>query len=142
MTLAGPRVLAVVGEDFAPLRFLSKKNADGLPYVAIAAQSTLAATFIVTGTFESVLVFAGFTLALNTFVTVLGVFVLRRRQPDLERPYKTFGYPVTPLVFLALTGWTLAFVLYNRPTEGLFGLGIIASGALFYWLTAPRRQAS
>ena len=69
--------------------------------------------------------FAGFTLALNSFATVLGVFVLRWRQPELLRPYRTFLYPLPPLIYLSLTGWTLWFVLINRPVEGLFGLGII-----------------
>ncbi len=141
MTLAGPRVLLVIGEDFEPLRFLSRVNEDGLPYVAIIVQSTLALLFIVTSGFESVLVFASFTLALNSFVTVLGVFVLRWRQPGLERPYRTFAYPVTPIVYLVLMGWTLGYVLYQRPTEGLFGLGIIASGVVFYLLSAQGRSS-
>lgn len=136
MTIAGPRVLQIIGEDFAPLRKLSVTNADGLPYIAITAQSVLAIGFILSSSFESILVFAGFTLALNSFVTVAGVFVLRWRYPDLPRPYRTFAYPITPLVYLVLMGATLGFVLANRPTEGLFGLGIIASGVLFYWLAS------
>ncbi len=138
MTLAGPRVLQVIGEDFHALRFLSRKNADGIPSTAIFFQSFLAVIFILTSSFESILVFAGFTLALNSFATVLGVFVLRWRQPDLPRPYRTFAYPLTPLVYLALTGWTLIFVLLNKPQEGLFGLAIIGAGVVFYFVTAAR----
>lgn len=140
MTLAGPRVLQVIGEDFYALRFLSRTNADGIPSTAIIIQSSLAVIFILTSTFESILVFAGFTLALNNFATVLAVFVLRRRMPDLPRPYRTFAYPFTPLIYLSLTGWTLVFVLVNRPLEGLFGLGIIAAGLSFYLLTAARNR--
>ena len=140
MTLAGPRVLQVIGEDFYALRFLSRTNADGIPTAAIIFQSSLAIIFILTSSFESILVFAGFTLALNSFATVIGVFVLRVRQPDLPRPYRTFAYPVTPLIYLALTGWTLTFVLLNRPLEGLFGLGIIAAGLSFYFLTAAKSR--
>lgn len=138
MTLAGPRVLQVIGEDFHALRFLARTNTDGIPSTAIFFQSSLALIFILTSSFESILVFAGFTLALNSFATVLGVFVLRWRRPELRRPYRTFAYPVTPLVYLALTGWTLTFVLLNRPQEGLFGLAIIAAGLSFYALTAAR----
>ncbi len=140
MTLAGPRVLQVIGEDFPALRLLARTNADGIPSVAIYTQSALTLAFILTSTFESILVFAGFTLALNSFATVLGVFVLRARQPDLPRPYRTFAYPVPPLLYLALTGWTLYFVLVNRPTEGLFGLGLILSGLAFYFLSARSRE--
>ncbi len=136
MTLAGPRVLQVIGEDFPILGVLCRTTSDGLPYFAIRAQSALAILFILTSGFESILIFAGFTLALNSFVTVLGVFVLRWRQPNLPRPYRTFAYPLTPLIYLMLTGWTLGFVLYNRPAEGLFGLAVIGSGALLFWLSA------
>ncbi len=138
MTLAGPRVLQVIGEDFHALRFLAAKNSDGIPSTAIFFQSFLAVVFVLTSSFESILIFAGFTLALNSFATVLGVFVLRLRQPDLPRPYRTFAYPLTPLVYLALTGWTLIFVLLNKPQEGLFGLAIIGAGLVFYFLTAAR----
>lgn len=141
MTMAGPRVLQVIGEDFPALGMLARKNADGIPSLAIYFQSTLAVIFILTSSFESILVFAGFTLALNSLVTVLGVFVLRWRQPDLPRPYRTFLFPLPPLIYLALTGWTLWFVLMNRPVEGLFGLGVIASGLLFYFLSRLIRPA-
>lgn len=136
MTLAGPRVLQVIGEDFPTLKFLSRSSRDGLPYFAIRTQSALAILFILTSGFESILVFAGFTLALNSFVTVFGVFVLRWRRPDLPRPYRTFGYPVTPVIYLILTGWTLGYVLYHRPAEGAFGLALIVSGAIVYGLSA------
>jgi APA family basic amino acid/polyamine antiporter len=136
MTIAGPRVLQVVGEDFHGLRVLARTNDDGIPSTAIYIQSTMTLLFILTSSFESILVFAGFTLAFNSLVTVLGIFVLRIRQPDLPRPYRTFAYPIPPLIYLALTGWTLYFVLVNRPTEGLWGLGIVATGLAFYFLSA------
>jgi len=142
MTLAGPRVLQVIGEDFHALRFFARTNRDGIPARAIYTQTALSVIFILSSSFESVLVFAGFTLALNSFVTVLGVFVLRWQQPELPRPYRTFGYPVTPLLYLALTGWTLAFVLINKPAEGLFGLGVVASGVVFYLLSARASRNS
>ena len=142
MTLAGPRVLHVIGEDFYALRFLSRTNDDGIPTAAIYFQSSLAVIFILTSSFESILVLAGFTLALNSLATVFGVFVLRWRQPGLHRPYRTFAYPITPLVYVALTGWTLTFVLVHKPLEGLFGLGIIAVGLLFYRLSEAGNRAA
>ena len=138
MTIAGPRVLQVIGEDFRGLGWLARTNEDGIPSTAIYVQSGLTLVFILSSTFEWVLVFAGFTLALNSFATVLGVYVLRVRRPELPRPYRTFGYPLTPAVYLALTGWTLFFVLRNRPTEGLVGLALIATG-LMYWISSRRR---
>ena len=141
MLMAGPRVLQVMGQDFRALRFIARVNEDGIPNTAIYLQSALAVLFILTSSFESVLLFAGFTLALNSFVTVLGVFVLRWRQPGLERPYRTFLYPLPPLIYLVLMGWTLWFVLISRPVEGLFGLGVIVSGLVFYWLLSRRGPA-
>jgi APA family basic amino acid/polyamine antiporter len=134
MLMAGPRVLQVMGQDFRPLRKSARINEDGIPSTAIYIQSSLAILFILTSSFESVLLFAGFTLALNSFVTVLGVFVLRWRQPELERPYRTFLFPLPPLIYLTLMGWTLWFVMMNRPVEALFGLGVIASGLIVYGL--------
>lgn len=142
MLMAGPRVLQVMGQDFRGLRITARVNRDGIPNAAIYIQSALAILFILTSSFESVLLFAGFTLALSSFVTVAGVFVLRWRQPDLERPYRTFLYPLPPLIYLALMGWTLWFVLVNRPVEGLFGLGVIASGLVFYFLLRHKENTS
>ncbi|MBT8080096.1 MAG: amino acid permease [Gammaproteobacteria bacterium] len=142
MTIAGPRVLQVIGQDFKGLQILSRTNQDGVPFVAIYFQSTLAIVFILTSGFESILVFAGFTLALNSLVTVLGVFVLRWREPELQRPYRTFAFPIPPLVYLALTGWTLVFVLLNKPIEALFGLGIVVAGLVFYFVSASRNRAA
>jgi APA family basic amino acid/polyamine antiporter len=148
MVLAGPRVLQVMGEDFAAFRPLAATNRHGVPHVAVMVLSGLTIAFILTASFEAILVFTGFTLGLNTFVTVLGVVVLRWRRPELNRPYRTTWYPLPVLVFLGVTGWTLAYTLAERPAEGLLGLGIVALGAALYWLTArydrapPSRRAS
>lgn len=139
MTMAGPRVIQVIGEDFPALNTLARKNKNGIPATAIYIQSAIALLFIFSSTFESVLVFSGFTLALSSFTTVLGIFVLRWRQPELIRPYRTFLYPLPPLIYLALTGWTLVFVLISRPVEGLFGLGIITLGLVFYFISSLKK---
>ncbi len=136
MTLAGPRVLQVIGEDFKAFRSLSVTNKDGVPARAIFFQSAIALVFILTSTFESILVFAGFALALNNFFAVAGIFVLRYRQPDLERPYKTWLYPFTPLIFLSVTLWTVGYILIERPDEAFLSLGIIGSGIIFYFLAS------
>jgi APA family basic amino acid/polyamine antiporter len=135
MVMAGPRVLQVIGQDFPAFRILARTNRHGVPYLAVILQSGLALLFIVTASFESILVFAGFTLGLNTFFSVLGLFVLRWRRPDLPRPYRAWLYPLPPLIFLGFTGWTLTYILLNRPEEGLMGIAIVASGAVCYLLT-------
>ena len=134
MVLAGPRVLQVIGEDHPAFRFLEKRTPSGIPRVAILTQATLALFFIFSASFEAILVFSGFTLGLNSLLAVAGVFVLRMREPDLERPYRAWAYPVTPLVYLTLTSWTLVYILIDRPAQGAIGLGLIAAGLAFYWV--------
>lgn len=132
MIVAGPRVLQVIGEDFALFRVLAKANADGIPARAITLQAGLALLFLWTSSFEQILVFSGATMALNTIFTALGVFILRWRRPTLERPYRIFLYPLPPILFLGITGWTLVYAWQERPTEALMSVGIIVSGAVFY----------
>lgn len=141
MTLAGPRVLHRIGADFAALSWLGATNAAGVPARAIYAQSALAVAFIVTSSFDSILVLAGFALALNSFLAVAGLFVLRAREPDLPRPYRVSFYPATPLIYLALTGWTLVYVALARPAEALFAAGLIIAGLAFYLAVERRAKA-
>ena len=94
--------------------------------------------FIISATFESVLIFSSFVLGVNTLFSVLGVFVLRYKKLNIAGAYKTFAYPVAPLIYLSVTLWTLAYVLISRPQEGLLGLGIIALGATIYFLSADK----
>jgi APA family basic amino acid/polyamine antiporter len=141
MTLAGPRVLQVVGEDFPLFRALAKTNADGLPARAVYVQSGLALAFILTGSFESILIFAGFTLGLNSFMAVAGAFVLRWRQPERPRPYRIPLYPLPPLIYLGLTGWTMVYLLQAQTREALLGLAIVVLGLGVYAVAQRFRPA-
>ena len=83
MTMAGPRVLQVIGEDFKPFRSLSRVNSHGIPTIAIMFQSSLAFIFIISSTFESVLVFSSFVLGINTLmVTVWTLGYVLVSRPD------------------------------------------------------------
>jgi len=135
MILAGPRVLHRIGADFALFRVLGRTNADGIPSIAVLVQALLALVFLWSASFERILVFSGATMALNTFVTVLGVFVLRWRRPDLPRPFRVWLYPLPPLLFLLITGWTLLYVVRQRPTEAMIAITIVVSGAAFYFVS-------
>ncbi len=132
MTIAGPRVLQVIGEDFALFGRLAKKNEDGIPALAIYVQSGLAVIFVLVSSFQSILLFSSFVLSLNTLFAVFGIFVLRRRQPDLPRPYRTWLYPLPPLVFLGLTLWSLIYIAKSQPQEALFAFALVVVGALAY----------
>ena len=84
---------------------------------------------ILTATFEAIIFYIGFILSLSSFLTVLGVFVLRRRYPNLHGRYRTWAYPVTPFLFLAVTGRMLYYVVRERPVESLAGVATLAVGA-------------
>ena len=140
MVMAGPRVLQVIGEDYPFFRRLSHTNRDGIPAVAILTQAGLTLAFIFTASFETILVFAGFTLGLNSLLTVAGVFVLRVREPEAERPYRVWGYPFTPLVYLGLTLCTLTYIAMDRPVEALMAIPLIGAGLLLYAIAARGRR--
>ncbi|NQY39658.1 MAG: amino acid permease [Henriciella sp.] len=142
MTIAGPRVLQVVGQDIRAFRFLAKSNSDGMPTTAVMVQSGLALLFVITATFDQVLVFAGFTLALNSLFAVLGLYVLRWRQPNLARPFRVPLYPFLPMVYLVLTIWTLAYVAIERPQEVAVSLGLIVTGVITYGLSRSRASTA
>jgi APA family basic amino acid/polyamine antiporter len=141
MTLAGPRVLQVIGDHFHAFRFLAGVR-NGVPFKAIWFQSLLSIVFILSGSFESILVFSGFVLGINTLFAVLGVFVLRYRKIGEESRYRPFGYPLTPLIYLSITLWTLVYILVNRPMEGLVGLGLLAAGTCVYFISRRTSVAS
>ena len=140
MILAGPRVLHRIGQDYPRFAPLARENRDGIPVTAILLQSGTALAFLWTASFEQILVFSGATMALNTFATVLGLFILRWRQPHLPRPFRVTLYPITPLIFLGITGWTLIYVVLQRPVEALISAAIVASGGVFYWLVKPDKR--
>ncbi|MEM7657913.1 MAG: amino acid permease [Bacteroidota bacterium] len=133
MMLAGPRVLQVIGQDFSLFSWLNRTNQHGVPTSAVFFQSGIALFFVFSSSFDSVLLFAGFTLGVSTLLTVAGIFVLRTKFRHLPRPYEAWGYPVTPIIYLVLMGWTLLFILQSETQEALAGLGIIAFGFLAYW---------
>lgn len=138
MTIAGPRVLQVIGEDFKVFAFLGNTNEDGIPSVAIWFQTTLAIVFVITASFESILIFAGFALALNNLLAVGGIFVSRYRHKQLDRPYRTWLFPFSPILYCAITLWTLVYLLVERPAETFASLGIIALGVVTYFVTKNR----
>ena len=141
MILAGPRVLHRIGQDYPRFAPLARENRDGIPVTAILLQSGTALLFLWTASFEQILVFSGATMALNTFATVLGLFVLRWKRPHLARPFRVTLYPLTPLIFLSITGWTLTYVVIQRPFEALISAAIILTGGVFYLAVRPTTEA-
>jgi APA family basic amino acid/polyamine antiporter len=92
----------------------------------------VASLMLFTRSFEAVLEFIQFALLFCSFFTVLGVIKLRITHPDLPRPYRAWGYPVTPLVFLLVTGFMMYYLLTEQPLRVFLGVLIMLSGLLIY----------
>lgn len=132
MTWVGPRVTMTMGQDVKLLRPLASTDGNGVPVAALFAQLSIVVMLILTASFETVLTYVQFSIQLCSFLTVVGMMVLRYTQPNLPRPYRCWGYPVTPLIFLAISLWMMVYVLLEKPKESLAGLGTIAFGLIFY----------
>jgi APA family basic amino acid/polyamine antiporter len=141
MTWIGPRVTVAMGEDLRALSFLSRKTEGGVPAAAMLVQFAIVAILVITATFDQVVNYTQFSLTVCSFFTVLGVIVLRWRQPALARPYRTWGYPVTPLIFLGISLWILYFQFRGKPGESIAGLATMALGLIVYFLS-PKTTSS
>ena len=102
------------------------------PGFAIWAQAAWSAVLLLTGSYESLIDYALFGTWVFYGLMVVAVIVLRRTRPDLPRPYRMWGYPVTPLVFLAITIWFLGNLLVTRPVPAFAGLGLMLTGIPAY----------
>lgn len=139
--LAGPRVYAATGEAHPRLGWLARRNARGAPTTAVWFQTVLTLVLYVRSDLSDLLTFMGILLSLSAGITVLGVIVLRIREPNLPRPYRVPLYPLTPLVSGGILLWMIVLSLIDDPgalkwcalTLGL-GLG------LYFLVAAPRRE--
>ena len=117
MVYVGPRVGMTMGEDHKMFRFLTWKNKLDCPSVAVALQWFISLVMILTNSFKEVTEYTGIVLSFCSMLTVAGVFVHRRRYPNAPRPYKSFGYPVTPLIFCLLIICSIVYVIYQDFTK-------------------------
>jgi APA family basic amino acid/polyamine antiporter len=121
-----------MGEDIPALRVFARKSGNGAPAYAILFQLAVANLMLFTRSFEAVLDFIQFALLFCSFFTVLGVIKLRITQPELPRPYRAWGYPVTPVVFLLVTIFMMYYLLTERPVQSFLGALMMISGLLIY----------
>ena len=138
MMWIGPRVTMTMGEDIPALAVFARRMANGAPAAAILFQLAVANLLLFTQSFEAVLDFVQFSLLFCSFFTVLGVIKLRITRPDLPRPYRAFGYPLTPAIFLLVTGFMMYYLVTQRPLQTLLSVLIMISGLAVYALFRTR----
>jgi APA family basic amino acid/polyamine antiporter len=144
MMWIGPRVTMAMGEDAPLLRFFSRKSKNDVPATAIILQLVVSNALLLTQSFEAVLDFIQFSLSFCSFLTVLGVIKLRLTHPKLLRPYRAWGFPVTPLIFLAATAFVMYYLVVNRPLQSLAGFAMMLAGLAVYGAAtrSARRSAA
>jgi APA family basic amino acid/polyamine antiporter len=103
-----------------------------VPVLALVAQGIWAGILALSGSYDQLSDYAIF--ALWTFYGLAAaVFVFRRRQPDADRPYRTWGYPIVPGVFVLVTIWLLVNTVITAPAQSLIGIGLMLLGLPVYW---------
>jgi APA family basic amino acid/polyamine antiporter len=141
--LAGPRVYYAMARD--KLFFQRVSNVHPrfrTPGFAILIQAIWASILALIGTFEQMFTFAMFIAIIFWIAAAASVFTLRKKFPDLPRPYKTWGYPVVPIIFILTSFCILLNTLIQKPVESLAGLGFTALGipVYFYWRRKGRQD--
>jgi APA family basic amino acid/polyamine antiporter len=104
-----------------------------VPVRAIVAQSAWAVILVLSGSYDVLTDYAIFAVLIFVALATASVFVFRRRNPNAERSYRTWGYPVVPVLFLIVSAWILINTLMTTPGRALAGVGLMALGLPFYW---------
>ena len=128
-----PRVTYALASDRLFFRAISRVNEKRhTPTGAIVLVGVWASVLALAGTYSQIIGWAAFVNQAFMALTVIGLFILRRTAPDLPRPYKVFGYPFTPLLYLAILLWYLTTLLTTRFPQVVIGMLIVAAGLPFY----------
>ena len=133
LILAGARVYYAMAKDGLFFRGVGEVNRHNTPWVALWMQCIWACVLCLSGTYGQLLEFLVFAVVLFYILTVLGLFVLRFRRPDMERPYRVIGYPILPGLYLLLALFIEVQLLRYKPQFTWPGLAIILSGVPVYW---------
>lgn len=133
-TLAGPRVIKTVGEDFKSIKRLAQINDSGSPVLATLIQSGIAILICWVSKFQSIIEYLGLTLSILTTLTVFGIFISRYKHKNQHIEYKTLGYPVVPVLFIVIELFMIYQIICMRLSETYWMLATVGSGLLIYFL--------
>ena len=134
--MIGTRIAFAISRDNPSPRWMLAVNAGGTPTGATAVTTVLAVILIATGTFQTLVALTSFFLAANYFVCSLGLIVLRRREPDLVRPFRAWGYPWSAWIVVIGAAAFLYGTLRADARDAIMAISMIAGGLLGRWLSA------
>lgn len=133
MIMIGPRVYYAMARDQLFFKVFQNINrTHHVPSSAIALQGGIAIVLVLTSTFYTLLMYVGFILAIFSSLTVVGMMRLRSRDPDRPRPYRTWGYPVTPILFIIGNLWIVIFSIRSNVTAFVWGVVTVVVGWLVF----------
>jgi APA family basic amino acid/polyamine antiporter len=126
------------GVMFESMGKLSEKTK--VPVIALIVQGIWASILALSGSFDTLTDYVIFGSWIFYALATSTVFVFRRRYPNAERPYKAFGYPIVPILFLFVAGWLLVTTVMNSPTQSFIGIFLILLGLpIYYYLTGRKK---
>lgn len=137
--LVGPRLCYAMAKDGLFFRKAGDLNAKGVPEWATWVQCIWACLLCFSGTYGDLLDYTTFASLLFYVVTISGIFILRKREPDTERPYRAFGYPLVPALYVVCALAFCVNLLVMQPTFTTIGLGIVGLGAVVYFATGMNK---
>ncbi len=140
--LTGARVPYAMAQDGLMFEAMGKlSEGTRVPIFALVVQGVWACLLALSGSFDTLTDYVIFGSWIFYALATSTVFVFRRKYPAMIRPYKAFGYPVVPILFLIVAGWLLISTLINAPTQSLIGILLIALGLpVYYYLTVKGRR--
>ncbi len=133
LILSGARVYYTMARDGVFFRSVGVLNGNGVPSRALWMQCVWASVLCLSGRYGDLLDYVIFVVLIFYILTILGIFRLRRTRPDLPRPYKAFGYPVLPLLYVLLAGVICILLFIYKPKFTWPGLGIVLLGIPIYY---------
>lgn len=141
LILAGARVYYAMAKDGLFFKHAGTVNRRNTPSVALWVQCSWACVLCLSGSYAQLLDFLVFAVVMFYMLTIFGLFLLRFRRPEMERPYRVTGYPALPAIYLLLAAIIEVQLLRYKPQYTWPGLLIILSGVPVYWLWRKLRSA-
>ncbi len=134
LILAGARVYYTMANDGLFFKKTGELNRNAVPEYALWIQCIVASLLCLSGRYGDLLTMVSFVVVIFYVLTIIGIFILRRKKPDAPRPYKAFGFPVLPLAYIILAFLFCVGLVWASPTYSLWGLAITLLGIPLYYL--------